>query len=393
MVKSSDDGSQTIAPFLKKCYEMVDDESTDSIICWSQSKDSFVIRDMTEFSVQLLPKYFKHNNFSSFIRQLNIYGFRKIDTDRWVFANENFIRGQKRLLKNICRRKHSPGDNQKSLQQLDNSIEPCENVESVGLWKEVENLKSDKNALTQELVKLRQHQELAHNKLLLLRDRLQGMEKHQQQMLSFLVMVMQSPGVLVQLLHSKENNWWMAERGRVVEQDADDSEPVTSDGMIIRYQPPMDEVPEPGHVSPMVSENPQESDPCSDGMKDFVVSPDFIKALMEENWCSFDKSAPFVLAELPNDSEWEQLLSVNPFSENDEDGKQDCDGPADGEMEMGTTMSGTQLDGTQNFDLLIEEMEKSQNLECKSVDRRPPLDKFQSLDMLTEQLGLLNSET
>uniref|UniRef100_A0A2P2JGW8 HSF-type DNA-binding domain-containing protein n=1 Tax=Rhizophora mucronata TaxID=61149 RepID=A0A2P2JGW8_RHIMU len=73
MVKSSDDGSQTIAPFLKKCYEMVDDESTDSIICWSQSKDSFVIRDMTEFSVQLLPKYFKHNNFSSFIRQLNIY--------------------------------------------------------------------------------------------------------------------------------------------------------------------------------------------------------------------------------------------------------------------------------------------------------------------------------
>lgn len=74
MVKSNDNGSGgSVAPFLKKCYEMVDDQSTDSIISWSQNNDSFVIWDMTEFSVQLLPKYFKHSNFASFIRQLNIY--------------------------------------------------------------------------------------------------------------------------------------------------------------------------------------------------------------------------------------------------------------------------------------------------------------------------------
>lgn len=73
MVKSNDNGSNSVAPFLNKCYEMVDDESTDSIISWGQSNDSFIIWDVTEFSVQLLPKYFKHSNFSSFIRQLNIY--------------------------------------------------------------------------------------------------------------------------------------------------------------------------------------------------------------------------------------------------------------------------------------------------------------------------------
>lgn len=73
MVKSNDDGSNSVAPFLNKCYEMVDDESTDSIISWGQSNESFVIWDVTEFSVQLLPRYFKHSNFSSFIRQLNIY--------------------------------------------------------------------------------------------------------------------------------------------------------------------------------------------------------------------------------------------------------------------------------------------------------------------------------
>lgn len=74
-MKSADGGgSSSIAPFLKKCYDMVDDSCSDSIISWSKNGDnSFVIFDTTVFSVQILPKYFKHSNFSSFVRQLNIY--------------------------------------------------------------------------------------------------------------------------------------------------------------------------------------------------------------------------------------------------------------------------------------------------------------------------------
>lgn len=70
---SGSGSSGSVAPFLRKCYEMVDDESTDSIISWNDTNDSFVISDITQFSVVLLPKYFKHSNFSSFMRQLNIY--------------------------------------------------------------------------------------------------------------------------------------------------------------------------------------------------------------------------------------------------------------------------------------------------------------------------------
>ncbi|CAA2998582.1 heat stress transcription factor A-5-like [Olea europaea subsp. europaea] len=65
------------APFLLKTYEMVDDTMTDDIVSWSGSMKSFVVWNPPEFARVLLPSYFKHNNFSSFIRQLNTYELRR----------------------------------------------------------------------------------------------------------------------------------------------------------------------------------------------------------------------------------------------------------------------------------------------------------------------------
>lgn len=60
-------------PFLSKTYDFVDDPNTNEIVSWSRGDNSFIVWDPHIFAMNLLPKYFKHNNFSSFVRQLNTY--------------------------------------------------------------------------------------------------------------------------------------------------------------------------------------------------------------------------------------------------------------------------------------------------------------------------------
>ncbi|GMH25786.1 hypothetical protein Nepgr_027629 [Nepenthes gracilis] len=186
-------------PFLNKTYEVVDDPTTDPVVSWSRGGHSFVVWDPYAFSTNLLPRYFKHSNFSSFVRQLNTYGFRKIDPDRWEFANEEFLRGQRQLLKNIKRRRAPPHP-----LTLQDGIDPCVEVGQFGLDAEIDRLRRDKQVLMMELVKLRQQQQSTRAQLQGMEQRLHGAEMKQQQMMNFLARAMQNPAFLQQLAQHKE---------------------------------------------------------------------------------------------------------------------------------------------------------------------------------------------
>ncbi|XP_020273360.1 heat stress transcription factor A-2b-like [Asparagus officinalis] len=126
-------------------------------------------------------------------------GFRKVDPDRWEFANEGFLKGQKHLLKTIKRRRpppHPPSQN--------TSLTPYLEVGNFGLDGEIDRLKRDKNILMAELVKLRQEQQNTRTHLKAMEERLQGTEQKQQQMMAFLARAMRNPNFLQQLAQQND---------------------------------------------------------------------------------------------------------------------------------------------------------------------------------------------
>lgn len=190
-------------PFLTKTYDLIDNAENSDVVSWSGDGHSFVVWKPAEFSRDLLPRSFKHNNFSSFVRQLNTYGFRKTDPDRWEFSNDSFIKGQKDQLKDISRRKATAGTGHGELAV--SQTQPAIEVGRYGgLEEEVEHLKRDKNVLMLELVRLRQQQQNTDQETKRLMSRLESTEQRQQQMMAFLAKAVQNPAFLQELLNQRQ---------------------------------------------------------------------------------------------------------------------------------------------------------------------------------------------
>lgn len=114
MTTKRKEGFENAPLFLRKTYHMID-TCDPEIASWAADGLTFVVKDTETFASKVIPQFFKHNNFSSFVRQLNFYGFRKIKFDSiklttamddveskyWRFRHEKFQRGQPDLLTEI----------------------------------------------------------------------------------------------------------------------------------------------------------------------------------------------------------------------------------------------------------------------------------------------------
>ncbi|KAH0860677.1 hypothetical protein HID58_088938 [Brassica napus] len=150
-----------------------------------------------------------------------VQGFRKVDPDRWEFANEGFLRDQKQLLKGITRRKssHVQQQNQQQIQVQNSSLAPC----------------------VEELVRLRHQQQATEHQLKDAVQKVQAMEQRQQQMMSFLAKVVQSPGFLNQAQQSSNDGDRQIQGSSNKKRRLPGEEANDVDRQIVKYQPSINE--------------------------------------------------------------------------------------------------------------------------------------------------------
>lgn len=104
--------------FVLKLWTMVNDPKNRDYVTWSEDGESFKVLSTQNLEKYVLPKYFKRSNYSSFVRQLNMYGWHKVqdvstgtlaDNEVRTFKSPYFKRGREDLLDQIVRSKGSKG--------------------------------------------------------------------------------------------------------------------------------------------------------------------------------------------------------------------------------------------------------------------------------------------
>jgi hypothetical protein len=81
-----------LSPFVSKLKVLLSDRKYQDAIRWSSNGEAIVIFDADTFKRIVLDKtaeMFKTKNFTSFVRQLNLYGFRKVPTNGKSDPNKN----------------------------------------------------------------------------------------------------------------------------------------------------------------------------------------------------------------------------------------------------------------------------------------------------------------
>ena len=92
--------------FLIKLNQILENSKYYDIIHWDNSGKYLIISNISKFSDIILPLYYKHNNYASFVRQLNIYDFHKLKSEngKQVFQHRLFTRVKSNLIPLIKRK-------------------------------------------------------------------------------------------------------------------------------------------------------------------------------------------------------------------------------------------------------------------------------------------------
>eukprot|EP00055_Hartaetosiga_balthica_P008088 m.29016 g.29016 ORF g.29016 m.29016 type:complete len:456 (-) comp6114_c0_seq1:1043-2410(-) len=236
-----EDEDGKIPSFIQKLMNIVNDPSTDNLISWSESGDMFRVHDASGLAKEILPKYFKHNNFNSLVRQLNMYGFHKVvgleggikgEQEEWEFVHP-CVRRDKPLWLHHIKRKDPAHKRQVTRKEVDGVVRDLHTIkdEQQILSSKFMDMQRENTALWQEVSQLRQKNQQQHRMIskileflhkLSRRDALQatsssnppkrnkqlsiGMSQTQQQIPSQPTMADFDPSLLYQAMNPQQDN-------------------------------------------------------------------------------------------------------------------------------------------------------------------------------------------
>lgn len=149
-----------------------------------------------------------------------------MDPDRWEFANEWFLRGQKHLLKNIVRRKHG-SKNYSNCSSLSSNLHFLHHHQGTKL----EEL--DDEAMVMEIERLKEEQKALEEELQGMNKRLETTEKRPQQMMAFLYKMVEDPDVLSRILIERERKQLGEKKRRLLTAATSSS---SSSGMVVKTE-------------------------------------------------------------------------------------------------------------------------------------------------------------
>ncbi|XP_049929635.1 heat shock factor protein 4 isoform X2 [Epinephelus moara] len=189
------DGSyaSNVPAFLTKLWTLVEDPDTNHLICWSATGTSFHVFDQGRFAKEVLPKYFKHNNMASFVRQLNMYGFRKVvnieqsglvkpERDDTEFQHLYFLQGHEHMLEHIKRKVSIVKSEETKVRQEDLSK----------LLYEVQLLRTQQDNMECQMQDMKQQNEVLWREVVSLRQNHTQQQKVMNKLIQFLFSQMQS---------------------------------------------------------------------------------------------------------------------------------------------------------------------------------------------------------
>jgi hypothetical protein len=121
----------TKSSFLSKLFSILSNAEISNVVSWNKDGDLFQIYDSDRFQNEVIPMYFKHKNLKSFIRQLNLHGFKKLrnkvkqvrDPLVDLYKHNFFRRDQPDLMAFIKRKITKPAEADEKVDQINSLIE------------------------------------------------------------------------------------------------------------------------------------------------------------------------------------------------------------------------------------------------------------------------------